>query len=305
MGKKSSNIKTEVAETLPQNVFFVGEHVEEDKHIYISQTVYKNIHKFTKDKTQNESGGILVGDVIDALGKTNIIINGFIETKHEESTPTTLKFTHETWDYIHKKITKEYPEKKILGWIHTHPNFGVFLSDYDKFVHKNFFKGDHEIAYVVDPVRHIEGFYFWIDGELERCKGFFIFDRVGKKIEVTGSTSNEKSEHLGFFARWQNILIVVLLLVSIILGFSTFELRKQVTRISRDLTTIKVLNESTINAVNTNFGIFDSRLKDIEGRITAIENGDKGILPSEDGLEKPTENFYDEQNAENKTKETN
>ena len=121
---------------------------------------------------------ILLGNVIEEFGKTNIIIRAFIEAKYCEGTPTTLKFTHESWDYIHKEEAKRYPEYKILGWIHTHPDFGIFLSEYDKFIHENFFNGENQVAYVVDPIQNIEGFYFWINGKIERCKGFFLFDKM-------------------------------------------------------------------------------------------------------------------------------
>lgn len=197
MAKKKTN-KTKSEKTcvpqfedaLPQNITPFGEHVEEDKNIYISQNTYKEIHRFTKDKTTNESGGVLLGKVIEEFGKTNIVIYAFIEAKHCEGTPTTLKFTHETWEYIHKEADKKYPDLKILGWIHTHPNFGIFLSEYDKFVQQNFFNEENQIAYVVDPIQHIEGFYFWINGKIERCKGFFVFDKTGVKITV----SDEKEE---------------------------------------------------------------------------------------------------------------
>ena len=123
MAKKKNNKKPAVQEqekdlnVLPQNIINIGEKVEEDKNIYISQSVYKEIHKFTKDKTVNEAGGMLVGRVIEEFGKTNIIIDGFVEAKHCEATPTTLKFTHETWESCHKEIDKKFPNKKILGWI--------------------------------------------------------------------------------------------------------------------------------------------------------------------------------------------
>ena len=45
----------------------------------------------------------------------DILINGFIEAKHCEATPTTLKFTHETWERCHKEMEKKYPDQKILG----------------------------------------------------------------------------------------------------------------------------------------------------------------------------------------------
>jgi hypothetical protein len=94
--KTSINHVPEKENVLPQNIVSIGEHVEENKNIYISQAVYKEIHKFTKNKTSNESGGMLVGTIIEEFGKTNIVISGFVEAKFCEATPTTLKFTHET-----------------------------------------------------------------------------------------------------------------------------------------------------------------------------------------------------------------
>ena len=81
---------------LPQNILLIGERVEENKNIYISQQAYKDIYKFTQNKTTNESGGILVGSIIKEFNKTNIIISGFIEAKYSEGTPTTLKYSHKT-----------------------------------------------------------------------------------------------------------------------------------------------------------------------------------------------------------------
>ena len=92
-----------------------------------------------------------------------------------------IKFTHESWEYIHRNIDEKYPKYKIVGWIHTHPNFGIFLSEYDKFIQNNYFNEENQIAYVIDPIQNIEGFYFWINGNIEKCKGFYGFDKVEKK----------------------------------------------------------------------------------------------------------------------------
>jgi proteasome lid subunit RPN8/RPN11/uncharacterized small protein (DUF1192 family) len=169
---------------LPRNIQLVGEgDVEEGKSIYIAQPVYRAIHKFAAGKTTVESGGMLVGGVIQEFGKANIIINGFVEARFCEATASTLKFTHETWAQCHKDIARKYPGQKIVGWIHTHPDFGIFLSEYDKFIQENFFKEEDQIAYVVDPVQGAEGFYVWKNGKIERSKGFFIFDKTGAHID--------------------------------------------------------------------------------------------------------------------------
>lgn len=171
---------------LPQNILLMGEHVEEDKNIYLSQAVYRQIHAFTRNKTTNESGGMLLGTVVEEFGKTNIVISGFVEARHCEATPTTLTFTHETWAYVHREMEKKHPGKKIVGWIHTHPDFGIFLSEYDKFIHQNFFSEPYQIAYVVDPIQQSEGFYFWIGDKLERCRGFYLYDKTGAAITAGG-----------------------------------------------------------------------------------------------------------------------
>ena len=226
MGKRVRNSKKKALQPeltenmLPQNILPIGDRVEENKNIYILQSVYKEIHKFTQNKTTNESGGMLVGTVLEEFGKTNIIISGFVEAKYCEATPTTLKFTHETWEYVHKEIEKKHPGKKIVGWIHTHPDFGIFLSEYDKFIHQNFFNEDYQVAYVVDPIQKIEGFYFWINEKIEKCKGFYIYDKTGAKITV-GADKEEAAvakEYSIFSIR--NVLIAVLAVAVMLLTFS-------------------------------------------------------------------------------------
>ena len=238
---------------LPQNILPMGERVEEDKNIYIAQSVYKEIHKFTKNKTTNESGGMLVGTVIEELGKTNIIISGFVEAKYSEGTPTTLKFTHETWDYVHKQIEKKHPGKKILGWIHTHPDFGIFLSEYDKFIHQNFFSDPQQVAYVVDPIQKIEGFYFWIHDNLEKCKGFYIYDKTGTPITVDPNKdepATESKEASGFTLK--NLLIAILTIAVILLGFSNYSMKKDLAELKSQYTGIvqtTTYNQYYINSI--------------------------------------------------------
>lgn len=220
---------------LPQNILPIGERVEENKNIYISQAAYKEIHKFTINKTINESGGMLIGTVVEEFGKTNIVINGFVEAKFCEATPTTLKFTHNTWDYVHKEIDKKFKGQKIVGWIHTHPNFGIFLSEYDKFIQENFFGESYQIAYVVDPIQDLEGFYFWINGNLERCKGFYIFDKNGAKIDVAtepdatsaGTKRTKSSSGRGVLTTILLVAVAIMMFYCLSLNSSLKELRKQ------------------------------------------------------------------------------
>jgi len=169
-----------------------------------------------------------------AFGETNIVIHGFVEAKYCEATPTTLKFTHKTWEYCHKEVEKKYDGKKILGWIHTHPNFGLTLSAYDKFIQESFFKEEYSIAYVVDSIQKTECFYFWINGALERSKGFFIFDKTGVEITVEADGGKEETvdhQPTETHALFHYFIMGVLGVAVIILFFMVISLNSKVTKL--------------------------------------------------------------------------
>jgi hypothetical protein len=66
----------------------------------------------------------------------------------------------------------------IVGWYHTHPTFGIFLSDRDRFIQEHFFSGPGQIAYVVDPVNKTEGVFFWREGKPQPCPHYWVGDRI-------------------------------------------------------------------------------------------------------------------------------
>ena len=287
MAKKRTNKKTTTGKQveddnrLPQNIFSIGERVEESKNIYIYQPTYKTIHRFTDGKTVNENGGMLVGNIIEEFGKTNVVICGFVEAKYCEATPTTLKFTHETWDYCHKEIDKKYPGKKIIGWIHTHPNFGIFLSEYDKFIQENFFKEEYEIAYVVDPIQNIEGFYFWINGKIERCKGFYIFDKTGVKINIESDTERENAAKMsrGEFSI-KNIVIAALSVAVVILMFAVIS-------INGKISTLQSQQETIVTSANQSLGHLQQQIYELQNKIDEL-------TPAKDDIEDSNSNNNDD-----------
>ena len=65
-------------EVTPQNILMIGERGEENKNIYISQAVYKEIHNFTKNKTTNT--GSTIGSRNDITENTRLIKQIMIRT---------------------------------------------------------------------------------------------------------------------------------------------------------------------------------------------------------------------------------
>jgi proteasome lid subunit RPN8/RPN11 len=265
--KKHSGVASMVDDNnLPQNIRLVGEKdVEERKSVYITQSVYKAVHKFAEGKTIVESGGILVGRAIEEFGKTYILVNGFIEAKFTEATSNTLTFTHETWEHFHKEIAKKYPSQKIVGWIHTHPNFGIFLSEYDQFIQSNFFKDENQIAYVVDPIQNIEGFYVWQDEKIIRCKGFFLFDKTGAEIEFD---DEPETSNVGGKRRVSTIVlgvVVAILFVGVAaLLLQTSNMKVKIDRLEQQQATI-------VESANQSLIYMQQQITDLQAKLEELK----------------------------------
>ena len=169
---------------LPVNFLSFGEIQGDDVKVYIKQDVYKALEKYASSNTEKELGTILVGEYCEAMGNLHVVISDYIEAKYTDASSATLTFTHKTWEYVHKQHDRLHPEKKIIGWQHTHPNYGIFLSNYDLFIQENFFNLPFQVAYVIDPVQNLRGFFQWKDGKTEKLKGYYVYDEVGKPIKI-------------------------------------------------------------------------------------------------------------------------
>ncbi len=96
------------------------------------------------------------------------LITGAIPAISADEQRATLTFTQDSWAFVHHTIETDFPpDEQIVGWYHSHPGFGIFLSGHDLFIHENFFSGPSQIAIVVDPLAQTEGAFVWNDGEIK------------------------------------------------------------------------------------------------------------------------------------------
>ena len=148
----------------------------------------KKIEDHCFSETQIEVGGFLVGYL---EGDTAHVTNVFA-AKHSVGASTQLTFTHDSWNAIYEQLEKEPEGSSLIGWFHSHPNFGVFLSDHDKFIQANFFKQDGQITVVVDPIRGKRGWFFSSAGKIETYKEVIPTDR--KRLGVSDSNADQNIE---------------------------------------------------------------------------------------------------------------
>lgn len=231
---------------LPTNFISVGEIEVDDVKIYIKQDVYKSIEEFSKEDTSRECGGILIGDYEEVNNKKNIIISAFIEARYTDASASTLTFTHESWNYIHNEHEKLYSEKKILGWQHTHPNYGIFLSNYDIFIQENFFNLPWQIAYVVDPIAGTRGFFQWRNGKVEKTSGFYIFDDTLKKIKIKQEKVTENKSKINLFSIIMVLLTTILLTSTMFFLYEKYNVAKNINELIDNNTKINTENNELL-----------------------------------------------------------
>jgi Mov34/MPN/PAD-1 family. len=199
---------------LPINCSTVGTIGKDDVHLYCNQNVFWQIETFAATDSTKELGGILIGNYRNHSGKTDVIITDFIEANYTDATAASLTFTHDTWDDIHAKLTRLDRNKKIIGWQHTHPGYGIFLSAYDLFIQQNFFDLPFQVAYVVDPISKANGFFQWKNGKIENLNGFYLFDDAKRPIVLP----KKQSKHKKLIAR----LCILLTAVCFLFAFALF-----------------------------------------------------------------------------------
>jgi hypothetical protein len=93
---------------------------------------------------------------------------------------------------LHDQIEKRFEDERIVGWYHTHPRMGIFLSHYDTWLHRNFFPEPWQVALVVEPYSSLGGFFIrQPDGGLDPTRYFGFY-------EVDGSDGRS-------IVHWQNL----------------------------------------------------------------------------------------------------
>ena len=122
---------------------------------------------FTLPRGRLEMGGLLIGH-IDSEGN-NTVVCGFFP-RQDEATSGYCEFhgsftaiASAACDYANEKAGGGHtPDLRVIGWIHTHPDIGIFLSGIDINTFRSLRQVSFEqrcVAVVVDPIRKQHGVF--------------------------------------------------------------------------------------------------------------------------------------------------
>jgi proteasome lid subunit RPN8/RPN11 len=150
--------------------------VDSEYRIHISRGAYDEMKDHAAMTDQVELCGVLVGDVCRDDQGFFLKVTGAIRGEGANNYGSQVTFTHETWNHINSIKDEKYPHQKVVGWYHTHPGFGVFLSKMDSFIQENFFNQPYQIAIVLETKDNEEGCFAWKDGRSAALKRYWVDD---------------------------------------------------------------------------------------------------------------------------------
>src|ERR1051326_8232041 len=155
--------------------------------VVMEAEVARQIRQHARTSMKAEVCGVLIG----STEHERMTVEACIQGINAAQGGAHVTFTQDTWEHIYKIKDKEYPEQKIVGWYHSHPGFGVFLSEHDLFIQQNFFSNPQQVAWVYDPHTDEEGCFGWVGDKIEKLTAIRLGYSQSIDVNAAGSSSND------------------------------------------------------------------------------------------------------------------
>jgi proteasome lid subunit RPN8/RPN11 len=168
--------------------------------VFITQRAYVRICAHAGSDLNNEVGGWLVGKwcVDRNTDDSFIVVEASLPAPHTRHGSAYLTFTQDSQVTLYENFKERYSDRELLGWYHTHPRMGIFLSEYDTWLHNNFFPFPYQVALVIEPHSASGGFFIrQSDGMLDP-REYFGFYEI-------------KPENRSSVVYWRNLVVPSLL----------------------------------------------------------------------------------------------
>lgn len=151
--------------------------------VFVTSAAFQQLAEHSRTDLENEVGGGLVGSRhVDARSEEQfVLIEGVIPARFTRQGNTFLTFTQDTLVAMNDELEERFPERRLVGWYHTHPRMGVFLSHYDLWLHDHFFPEPWQVALVIEPHSATGGFFIrQIEGNLDAQRYFGFHEILAK-----------------------------------------------------------------------------------------------------------------------------
>jgi len=146
--------------------------------IYLTKPCFDKIlvHCKAYAKRMLEVMGFLVGDVYKWNGLRFTLVKNVVSTDLE-STNISVKFHRDGFEGLFEKLDDIRYDYVIVGWYHSHPGLGCFLSSKDIETQKRMLNSPFHTALVVDPIKEeVKAYKLKNEGYAE--VGFAVYQKT-------------------------------------------------------------------------------------------------------------------------------
>src|SRR5271170_593697 len=164
--------------------------------VVFKQSARAEIQRHGQDTPDVEVCGVLVGRCVRDLRGPYLLVEHCIRGNGARNKSTAVTFTTDAWQHIHETMDRQHPDQTIVGWYHTHPGFGIFLSQMDVFICDNFFNLPWQSAFVFDPHSSEEGNFIWRSGRPETDAILIEIDEMPPPEPAAQTPQSETDQRL-------------------------------------------------------------------------------------------------------------
>lgn len=153
------------------------------------------------EQLENEVGGFLLG----FLREDGLTVTHAVPAREAVGSAAQLTFPPEAWTAVLATIEERNQGERLVGWYHSHPGHGIFLSAYDQFIHTQFFPEEGQIAIVIDPQTGDEGVFVTRNNKIQD-----VVKRSGTKAKgETKAQQAAKRDRRSLFFRAGAVVILI------------------------------------------------------------------------------------------------
>jgi proteasome lid subunit RPN8/RPN11 len=135
--------------------------------VFVEREAVSKLIQHLSHDPYNETGGVVVCQAYfcPKSKKYYTEIVASIAAPYTVGNRVHFQFTPECWQAIFSTQKQDFPGTTIVGWYHSHPGHGIFLSGTDLNTQRLSFKQIWQIAVVYDPLRKEIGFFYGAEGK--------------------------------------------------------------------------------------------------------------------------------------------
>jgi proteasome lid subunit RPN8/RPN11 len=157
--------------------------------IVVTRPALTTLQAVARRRAKVEVGGVLVGNVYSGTGPSSYLveISDHIFAEGALSSEVELRYTFESWQKRSTELKERFPDRRIVGWYHTHlvkaavideagqtvQETEHFFSVSDHFMHRQFFPDKWYVAMVLNPQGEA-AFFRWRGNDIVREPVFHV-----------------------------------------------------------------------------------------------------------------------------------